>query len=136
MANRACVACTVPLTNDNISREHILPEWLATEVYQRELSVKQYRHNEDTREDELLRSHDLGSFAIKNVCRTCNNGWMSNLEGSAKPILLGLMDMKTSLFELAPNERSVSSAWAIKTAFMIAGAQKNLRSYPGLCFRD
>ncbi len=135
MANRACVGCTVPLTNDNISREHILPEWLAAEVYQPELSLKQYRHNEDTREDELLRSHDLGSFAIKNVCRSCNNGWMSDLEGSAKPILLGLMDMKTSLFQLAPNERSVSSAWAIKTAFMIASAQKNLPELPWPLFQ-
>lgn len=136
MAKRVCVGCTVPLTNENISREHILPEWLAPEVHQPELSLKQYRHDEDKREDELLRSHDLGSFVIKNVCRDCNNGWMSNLEGRAKPILLGLMDMKTSLLQLSEDERSVISAWAIKTAFMIASAQKSLPELPWHLFRE
>jgi hypothetical protein len=135
MPKRVCVSCTVPLTNDNISREHILPEWVAAEVHQPELSLKHYRHNEDAREDELLRSHDLGSFAIKNVCQGCNNGWMSDLEGSAKPILLGLMNMKTSLLQLAPDERSVISAWAIKTAFMITSAQKTLPELPWPLFR-
>jgi len=47
MPKRVCVSCTVPLTNDNISREHILPEWVAAEVHQPELSLKHYRHNED-----------------------------------------------------------------------------------------
>ena len=61
MTKRACVGCTAPQTNDNISREHILPEWLAAEVHQPELTLKHCRHSEDTREDELLRSHDLGS---------------------------------------------------------------------------
>ena len=135
MTKRACVGCTAPLTNDNISREHILPEWLAAEVHQPELTLKHYRHSEDTREDELLRSHDLRSYAIKSVCRDCNNGWMSDLEGRAKPILLGLMNMKTSLMQLSPDERSVISAWAIKTAFMIASAQKNLPDLPWTLFR-
>lgn len=135
MPRRVCVGCTVPLTNDNISREHILPEWAAAEVHQPELSLKQYRHNEDTREDQLLRSHDLGSFAIKNVCERCNNGWMSNLEGSAKPILLGLMNTNTSLLQLEPGERSIISAWAIKTAFMIASAQHDLPKLPWPLFR-
>ena len=58
MANRVCVGCTAPLTSDNISREHILAEWLAAEVRQPELSLKHYRHNEDTREDGVV-SHSL-----------------------------------------------------------------------------
>jgi hypothetical protein len=51
---------------------------------------------------------------------------MSDLEGSAKPILLGLMNMKTSMLQLAPDERSVISAWAIKTAFLITSAASSL----------
>ncbi len=130
MVNRTCVGCGIPLTKDVISREHILPQWLAEEVRQPDLSLKQYRHNEDIAQDELLRSHDLGSFAIKNVCIPCNNGWVSQLEGRAQPILLGLMNMKTSLLQLSIAERSTVSAWAIKTAFMIASAQQSLPALP------
>ena len=96
MANSDCVGCGKPFTEVARSREHILPEWLAIEVEQPDLSLNQYRHNEDKVEDELLRSHDLGSFVIKNVCGDCNNGWMSRLEGRAKPMLLELMNMRAS----------------------------------------
>jgi hypothetical protein len=135
MPGRICAGCAVPLTKDVVSREDIIPRWLAGEVYQPELSLKQYRHNEDTREDEVLRRHDLGNFVIKNVREACNNGWMSDFESSAKPILLGLMTMKTSMLQLSSNERSVISAWAIKTAFMIASAQPSLPDLPWDLFR-
>jgi hypothetical protein len=136
MPKRVCVGCTVALTNDNVSREDIVPRWLAMEVHQPGLRLKQYRHNEDTRQDELRRSHDLGGFAIKNVCQGCNNGWMSDLETRAKPILLGLINMKTSLLQLPVDQRLVVSAWAIKTAFMIASAQQSLPDLPWDLFQQ
>ncbi|MGA7236260.1 MAG: hypothetical protein WBY44_11305 [Bryobacteraceae bacterium] len=43
------------------------PPVLAKEIRQPDLSLKQYRHDEELVRDELLRSRDLGSFAIKNV---------------------------------------------------------------------
>jgi len=58
MANSNCVGCDKPFNEVSRSREHILPEWLALEVEQPDLSLKQYRHDEDRVEDELLRSHD------------------------------------------------------------------------------
>jgi hypothetical protein len=128
MANSNCVGCGKPFTEVERSREHILPGWLAQEVEQPGLNLNQYRHNEDKDEDELLRSHDLGSFVIKNVCSACNNGWMSRLEGRAKPLLLDLMNMKASLLQLSREHRTTVSAWAIKTAFMIASAQKSITS--------
>src|ERR1017187_7385097 len=44
MANSTCVGCGKPFTEVERSREHILPEWLAREVEQPDLSLKQYRH--------------------------------------------------------------------------------------------
>jgi len=105
MTSRTCVGCCKKLTNDLRSREHILPQWLATEVEIPELDLKHYRHDEDEKIDELLRSHGLGSFAIKNVCSKGNNGWMSRLEGRAKPLLLDLMNMRSSLPQLSGPER-------------------------------
>src|SRR5579864_1677920 len=135
MANRICVGCNTPLTSDTISREHILPRWLAEEVREPNLSLKHYRHDEDLATDELLRSHDLGSFAVKNVCIRCNNGWMSRLESRAQPILLGLMKMQTSLLQLSVDQRASISAWAIKTAFMIASVQPGITDLPWHLFR-
>ena len=61
------VDCTLAmnLTNDNISREHILPEWLAAEVHQPELTLKHYRHSEDTREDEQSQATNHGGSLTK-----------------------------------------------------------------------
>jgi len=136
MANDSCAGCGEPFTKVTRSREHILPQWLAREVEQPDLSLKQYLHNEDQPESALLRSHDLRSFVIKNVCSTCNNGWMSQLEGRAQNKLLGLMHMKTSLLQLTVEERTTVSAWAIKTAFMIASAQQSFTDLPWHLFRQ
>jgi hypothetical protein len=135
MASRTCVGCGVSLTNDIISREHILPRWVAEEVHLPGVKYKHYHHDEEKAEDELIRSHDLGSLAIKNVCIPCNNGWMSRLEARAKPTLLGLMNMDATLLQLTPDERATVSAWAIKTAFMIASPQPAITNLPWHLFR-
>ncbi len=135
MTQRTCVGCEQPLVNGIASREHILPEWLAAEVEDPALSLKHYRHDEEAAADELLRTHGLGSFAIKNVCARCNNGWMSRLETKAQPTLLGLMHMRTSLFQLLAEERANVSAWAIKTAFMLSSPQKTIKRLPWHLFR-
>jgi hypothetical protein len=136
MANSTCVGCGKPFTEVARSREHILPEWLAQEIEQPDLSLKQYRHDDDQAEDELLRSHDLGNFAIKNVCKSCNNEWMSRLEGRAKTTLMALMNMQASLLQLSDDQRTTVAAWAIKTAFMIASAQQSITDLPWHLFRQ
>lgn len=130
MASSECVGCGVILTGDIATREHILPLWLAEELHLPGVSYKHYHHREETESDELLRSHDLRSFAIKNVCASCNNGWMSQLEGDAKPILLKLLNMEITLLQMTQDERRIVSAWAIKTVFMIASAQPEIKSLP------
>jgi hypothetical protein len=135
MTQRTCVGCEEPLVKAIASREHILPEWLAAKVEDPALSLKHYRHDQETAEDEILRTHDLGSFAIKNVCVRCNNGWMSRLETKAKPTLLGLMHMRAGLFQLSVEERANVSAWAIKTAFMLSSPQKTIMGLPWHLFR-
>jgi len=32
----------------------------------------------------------VDSFRLKQICKSCNNGWMSELENLAKPLILGL----------------------------------------------
>jgi hypothetical protein len=136
MATRECVGCSEILTKGVRSKEHILPRWLARQVSNPNLELKHYRRDSDVQADELLRSHDLSTFVIKNVCVNCNNGWMSRLEEGAKPLLSGLMTMQASILQLLPEDRKVVSAWAIKTAFMIASAQESVAQLPWHLFRQ
>jgi len=136
MEHNTCAGCGKPFTDVARSREHILPEWLALEIEQPDLSLKQYLHDEDKSANELLRSHGLGSFVIKNVCTSCNNGWMSRLEGRSKPLLLGSMNLQIGLLELSAEQRTTLSAWAIKTAFMIASAQQSITDLPWHLFQQ
>jgi hypothetical protein len=121
MAELHCVGCDEPLIKP--SREHILPEWLAKEVFIPNVELKLFRRNDDNQEDELLREHGLNNFVVKNVCETCNNGWMSRLETRAKPFILELMNESKTLRGFASDGNLAVSRWAAKTAFMIASAQ-------------
>jgi hypothetical protein len=60
---------------------------------------------------------------------------MSRLETKAQPTILGLMHMRTGLFQLSVEERANVSAWAIKTAFMLSSPQKSIKSLPWHLFR-
>jgi len=97
MPSPTCVRCSVSLTNDIISHEHVLPRWVVEEVHIPRVKYKHHHHDEKKNEDELVRGHDLAGLAIKNLCIPFTNGWMSCLEARAKPTPLGLIDMDISL---------------------------------------
>lgn len=136
MANRQCVGCDVELTGGLATREHALAQWLAAEIELPGVNLKLYLHDEDRTEDELLRSHGLNNFAIKNVCAECNGGWMSRLENRAKPFLLELINERAALRDLPPDARLVVSRWAVKTAFMILSIQRTKYELPWHRFKN
>jgi len=51
--------------------EHILPQWLASEIEMPNVQLKHFRHDEDKPENELLRSHGLNTFTTRQVCAGC-----------------------------------------------------------------
>jgi hypothetical protein len=82
MTKRTCLGCGLVLTGDVATLEHILPQWLATEIDSSVsgINMSQFLHDDRNPTDTLLRSHGLNSSAAKKVCSQCNNGWMSVLE--------------------------------------------------------
>jgi hypothetical protein len=122
MANRTCLGCGTDLTGDVVTLEHIIPGWLASEIELPGVKLNHFLHDEDKSENTLLRSHGLNTFATRQVCSGCNNGWMSRLENEAKPLFLPLMRLERSIFVLTENERRILSRWAVKTAFLIAAS--------------
>jgi hypothetical protein len=134
MAKRSCVGCGEPVTG--ASREHVLPQWLAKEIAIPEATLNHYLRNEDENKDELLRKHGLNNFAVRNVCRVCNNTWMNRLEDQAKPFILELMNDAERFRGFSPDAALALSRWSAKTAFMIASVQQGRVELPWHIFQN
>ena len=121
---RSCVFCGgLPLT-----REHVYPQWLrqfsgpqsfisregAYQPSTPEAVVRQNVHSKyvEVLEQRGAKTPNLHEVTVKAVCSTCNNGWMSTLEGEVRPILKKLAD-HTSLV-LDRKHKTRLAAWAHK----------------------
>jgi hypothetical protein len=65
------------------------------------------------------RAHPVDQLLTGGICQKCNNAWMSDLEGAAKPILVSLMRSERRIASLVREERRIVSRWTAKTAFML-----------------
>jgi hypothetical protein len=77
-----------------------------------------------------LRKHAVSAFVAGTVCGACNNGWMSRLEGDAKPVLKPLIEDPHRLENLNLNQRALIARWTLKTAAMLNRA--SAYSAPGI----
>jgi hypothetical protein len=131
-----CVFCGAAPT----TKEDVLPKWLKkylsvspghTHMTQRlEYTEGYYRDQPYT---ELIpKKKKTPAYTVKAVCKkTCNGGWMSQLETDAKPILLDMFSGKS--LNLTPEVRTVISRWTAKTGMMfdfMYGRE------PSMTFRD
>jgi hypothetical protein len=53
---------------------------------------------------------------VKFLCASCNNGWMSQLESRAMPVIASLLD--DSSITLSPSTQTTLALWAVKTAMV------------------
>lgn len=115
---RLCVFCRAPITKQTVSREDTVPKWL-----QAELGIANERVEPTltapSGEQLKQRVHPVDQLLTGGVCRSCNNGWMSQLESAVMPILRPLIGSTRSVASLTRAERHVLSRWAVKTAFML-----------------
>ena len=110
-----CLACG--LTSSPASREHVFSDWLLRE-FDPEISMALYRRYGDGSREQTRVEIRLGSFTLKSVCESCNNGWMSRLESAANPLILGLIRGGRELNGLSEEERRILARWAGKTAII------------------
>lgn len=125
MSNRqkTCIFCGQPLRpkgsrKNAKSDEHVIPNWLLKHLGITGSRVVPMRVQEGKGIVDL-REHVLGAFVAGIVCAHCNNGWMSNLEGQVKPILVRLIDDKKELETLSDDERFTLARWTLKTAAVL-----------------
>src|SRR4051812_22801435 len=94
-------------------REHVFPDWLNTIGL--DLAPVEYHVGRLNRVPRRWTGTPF-SATVRAVCDECNHGWMSSLEGSAKPILTPLIHGEVQ--ELPPDVQQLVAAWCFKTALV------------------
>src|SRR5260370_24266136 len=92
-----------------LTKEHVIPQWLL-------------KHLDLPADDQLFqgvassvtetlvespRIHSTFNFVQGHVCEECNTGWMSRLEGVAKPVLVPLIEKERTIESLSPAEADI-----------------------------
>jgi hypothetical protein len=114
-----CVFCGHPKRTN----EHVFPQWLLGVIPGHGPIV----HRGDAPPGSVAESRewttDVITFKAKVVCaRTCNNGWMNDLEKAARPFLESMIGgYGRTLYDRG---RTVVAYWGLKTAMMIDFAQE------------
>jgi hypothetical protein len=117
-----CRGCGQSTRLTPLSKEDIVPKWLQPHLHLPNIKLKQTVMRESRR--DVIREFPLESFLYRGaVCKSCNSGWMSRLEGEAKSILLPLIEASRVVSSLSDPERMTVARWAFKTGFMILGTQ-------------
>jgi hypothetical protein len=115
-----------------VTKEHIIADWVSQAI-PRTADDKHHRIDIPTRKNAdgtFTKGHtvrnaqgNVHSQKLKLACRTCNNGWMSQLEEKTKPILLHLIQGKPSV--LSPEQQTVVAHWVIKTIMVVEKQTKS-----------
>jgi hypothetical protein len=118
MSERLCLSCEEPIVNR--AKEHVIPGWLLKVLnveYEQLIQVIAAGSEEQISKE---RSFTFDSFQEGRVCEPCNGGWMSDLEGQAKPLLVPLMQGVIGLSSLSDSESFLVARWGAKTAIVLS----------------
>jgi hypothetical protein len=106
MARHQCLFCESPAD----SREDIIPVWIQNKMKgKRVVSLNGF-----SGERLITKQGFKSTFRVTCVCSDCNEGWMSRLEATTKPLLSPLIDDLS--IPLDARRQCVLATWAMKTA--------------------
>lgn len=107
---RQCVFCG---STSDLSREHVLPDWLTQIGLDLEPSIHQAGPL-----NTVPRQWSSKPFTttVRMVCANCNNGWLSQLEATARPVIAPLIRGESR--RLPFDDQAVIAAWTCKTALV------------------
>jgi hypothetical protein len=115
---RTCTLCGKPGGN----LEHIIAKWLIERMGAEDYPVVVALRKEDSLTSRP--AHKLNTYATRSVCKDCNNGWMSELEGWFQQNMGPLVEpswprLANDHLRLALKQRGFLARWALKTAVMM-----------------
>lgn len=110
---RRCVFCG----GTPVSQEHALPKWLGR-LFTNEVVdfSRTFQFRGDAADVRPWRGKPF-SATVGGPCRTCNSGWMSELETEVQPVLTPLVEGREAT--LSALSQHLVATWAIKTMLML-----------------
>lgn len=117
---RRCAFCG----NDReLTKEHVLPAWMRSLWSEVELSGHVTGGRTENGElSEYIHNAPPFSSVVREVCATCNNGWMSRIEGRAKQTLIQLIQGQRT--KLGEDKRAALATWMVKTSLVFQLAHR------------
>jgi hypothetical protein len=104
---RACVFCG----SSSLTVEHAVPLWIHGYL----VGIGKLTHEREGETYSEWQTEQL-NITVSRVCDSCNGGWMSRLEGRAKPLLIDPIRNRTQIWTV--KEQRTVATWAYKTALM------------------
>lgn len=129
--NRKCIFCEGALTDTKRAKEHVWPLWLLRDLQMEEHFVEGTHFYLPPDQPPISqRVQSYSSFVFGKVCAQCNNGWMSDLENLARPIVRRLIWPQEKIISLSSDECELLARWAFKTAIVINSASNYRQIIP------
>lgn len=125
-AQRKCVFCG----GTDLSKEHIFAQWLLKELGIMDNAVKM-THAGFVGEISN-RQHPFSKLVNGLVCKRCNNGWMSDLEGKCQQHIINLMNMENMEegIDFLSENHDIVAKWAFKNVIMLNSASNYRQLVP------
>lgn len=127
---KRCIFCNQDCSGARRAKEHIIPDHL-----QQKYGLPKERllnaHSKIVSGDfagghisKLPAERELtySGFLAGRVCKTCNNGWMSELEKGVIPLIYQLIDGETGLDQITQKERKNLARWGFKTTAALSSS--------------
>lgn len=120
-AQRLCIFCG----GTGMSKQHIVPDWLknvlpreSEDQHTQEITSVLIMPNSAANVDvtPIVKNGHQWSRKARNVCSSCNSGWMSQIETNAKDLLTNLMLGKH--ITLTSNDQKALINWITLTTIM------------------
>jgi hypothetical protein len=115
---RSCLFCG---SRKKLTKEHVYPAWLYRALNIGGPITLMYGN-------EALRTTPRLNTTLREVCATCNNGWLHDLEHTFRSVMLGAIQGHIrEPTVLNPGAQQVVATWAIKTWLLLERASLHVR---------
>lgn len=115
---KSCWFCGASSDDVVFDREHVLPSWCRDiEPNRGNWEATSSLHTADAPTSHMFEVRGpVTDLVTKSICKPCNGGWMSRLEGTAAPLIRSLAQGEQRL--LTGAQTRTLARWALKTAYV------------------
>ena len=135
--DKTCMFCGDVLKGNKRAKEHIVPSWLQSHlkidklpIEPSHLSFLDGAEANSGMEVRSRRSLVWNAFVSGRVCKSCNGGWMRDLETQNQPTLKRLIHGSKDEIILTCAEGIHLARWAAKTVYVLHEASNYARTVP------